>query len=154
MWLPRWLSGKESACQAEYVGLNREWGRIRWRRKWQPTPVFLPGESYGQRRLGATVLGVEKCQSKQWLNSRSSSRCLKQDGCTTAKSRRWSMARNSWRTTNLSARTWTNKTVFPLIPFWRSFAVFYSDSSSLNPILQNLFIQQRSTEYLICNEHS
>ena len=20
-----------------------------WRRKWQPTPVFLPGESYGQR---------------------------------------------------------------------------------------------------------
>ena len=22
-----------------------------WRRKWQPTPVFLPGESYGQRRL-------------------------------------------------------------------------------------------------------
>ena len=53
-----------------------------------------------------------------------------------------------------SARTWTNKTVFPLIPFWRSFTVFYSDSSSLNPILQNSFIQQRSTEYLICNEHS
>ena len=23
----------------------------RWRRKWQPTPVFLPGESHGQRRL-------------------------------------------------------------------------------------------------------
>ena len=22
-----------------------------WRRKWQPTPVFLPGESYGQRSL-------------------------------------------------------------------------------------------------------
>ena len=22
-----------------------------WRRKWQPTPVILPGESYGQRRL-------------------------------------------------------------------------------------------------------
>ena len=22
-----------------------------WRRKWQPTPVFLPGESHGQRRL-------------------------------------------------------------------------------------------------------
>ena len=24
---------------------------IPWRRKWQPTPVFLPGESHGQRRL-------------------------------------------------------------------------------------------------------
>jgi len=26
-------------------------GKIPWRRVWQPTPVFLPGESYGQRSL-------------------------------------------------------------------------------------------------------
>ena len=26
-------------------------GRFPWRRKWQPTPVFFPGESYGQRSL-------------------------------------------------------------------------------------------------------
>ena len=26
-------------------------GKIPWRREWQPTPVFLPGESHGQRRL-------------------------------------------------------------------------------------------------------
>ena len=26
-------------------------GTIPWRRKWQPTPVFLPGESHGQRSL-------------------------------------------------------------------------------------------------------
>ena len=26
--------------------------KIPWRRKWQPTPVFLPGKSYGQRSLG------------------------------------------------------------------------------------------------------
>ena len=26
-------------------------GRFPWRRKWQPTPVFLPGESHGQRSL-------------------------------------------------------------------------------------------------------
>ena len=25
--------------------------KIPWRRAWQPTPVFLPGESHGQRRL-------------------------------------------------------------------------------------------------------
>ena len=24
---------------------------MHWRRKWQPTPVFLPGESHGQRSL-------------------------------------------------------------------------------------------------------
>ena len=26
-------------------------GKISWRRAWQPTPVFLPGESHGQRIL-------------------------------------------------------------------------------------------------------
>ena len=26
--------------------------KILWRRKWQPSPVFLPGESHGQRSLG------------------------------------------------------------------------------------------------------
>ena len=26
-------------------------GKIPWRRKWQSTPVFLPGESHGQRSL-------------------------------------------------------------------------------------------------------
>ena len=25
--------------------------KIPWRRKWQPTPVFLPGKSHGQRNL-------------------------------------------------------------------------------------------------------
>jgi len=26
-------------------------GKIPWRRAWQPTPVFLPGEAHGQRSL-------------------------------------------------------------------------------------------------------
>ena len=26
-------------------------GKIPWRRAWQPTPVFLPGESLGERSL-------------------------------------------------------------------------------------------------------
>ena len=41
--LPRWLSGK---CRFDL------WVRkIPWRRKWQPTPVFLPGKSHGQKSL-------------------------------------------------------------------------------------------------------
>ena len=32
-------------------GLNAWVGKIPWRRKWQPTPVFLPGEPHGQRSL-------------------------------------------------------------------------------------------------------
>ena len=47
-------SGKESACQCSRCKRCRfdPWvGKIHWRRKWQPTPVFLPGESHGQRSL-------------------------------------------------------------------------------------------------------
>ena len=51
--LPRWLIGKESTCQCRRCGLTP--GSIQerspWRRKWQPTPVFLPGKSHGQRSL-------------------------------------------------------------------------------------------------------
>ena len=35
-------------------------GKIPWRRKWKPTPVFLPGESLGQRSLEGIVHGVKK----------------------------------------------------------------------------------------------
>ena len=45
-------SGKEPSCQCRGRKRHRfhPWGRkIPWRRKWQPTPVFLPGESHGQR---------------------------------------------------------------------------------------------------------
>ena len=33
------------------VKLYMMWSLITWRRKWEPTPVFLPGESQGQRNL-------------------------------------------------------------------------------------------------------
>ena len=33
------------------AGDIRDPGLIPWRRAWQPTPVFLPGESHGQRSL-------------------------------------------------------------------------------------------------------
>ena len=39
-------------------------GKIPWRRKWQPTPVFLPGKSHGQRSLAATAHGVTKSHTR------------------------------------------------------------------------------------------
>ena len=35
-------------------------GKIPWRREWQPTPVFLPGESHGQRSLAGYCPWVRK----------------------------------------------------------------------------------------------
>ena len=50
--------GKESACNARdagEVGFIFPWvGKISWRRAWPPTPVFLPGESHGQRNLAGS----------------------------------------------------------------------------------------------------
>ena len=40
-----------SAGDIRGVGSIRGSGRFPWRRAWQPTPVFLPGESHGQRSL-------------------------------------------------------------------------------------------------------
>ena len=34
--------------------------RLQWRRKWQPTAVFLPGESHGQRSLVGYIHGVAR----------------------------------------------------------------------------------------------
>ena len=42
---------KESACQCRRWRFDPRDGKISWRKKWQPTPEFLPGESHGQRNL-------------------------------------------------------------------------------------------------------
>ena len=43
------LSGKEPNCQCRTRGFDPWVGKIPWRRERQPTPVFLPGKSHGQR---------------------------------------------------------------------------------------------------------
>ena len=51
--LPCSSDGKESACNVGDQGMI-PFPRVRkipWIREWQPTPVFLPGESHGQRSL-------------------------------------------------------------------------------------------------------
>ena len=49
--LPWWLNGKESDCNTGDVASILGSGRSPWRRKWQPTALFLPGKSCGQRSL-------------------------------------------------------------------------------------------------------
>ena len=50
-WLCWGLSGKESTSQGRTLGYELWVRKIIWRRKWQPTPIFLPGQSHGQRSL-------------------------------------------------------------------------------------------------------
>ena len=51
LWLSWWLNVKETTCQWGRCRFNPWVSKIPWRRKWQPTPVFLPGKSHKQRCL-------------------------------------------------------------------------------------------------------
>ena len=76
--LPRWLNGKESACIQEMLETWFDpWVRkIPWRRKCQPTPVFLPRDFHDQRSLasyspwGCKELDRTEGLSTHTLNSR------------------------------------------------------------------------------------
>ena len=64
--LPRWCTGEESSGQCrrrKRLRLDPLVGKIPWRRAWQPTPVFLPGESCGPWDL-VYVHGVAKSRTR------------------------------------------------------------------------------------------
>ena len=68
--LSRWLSGKETTCQCRRSRFNPWVRKIIWRRKWQPTPVFLPGEFHGQRNLaGYSPGGHKESDTTKWLST-------------------------------------------------------------------------------------
>ena len=60
LWLPWWLSGKESARQSGKCRFDPWVLKIPWRRKWQPTPAFLPGIFHGQRNCGLQSMGLQR----------------------------------------------------------------------------------------------
>ena len=66
--LPWRLSSKESACNTGDMGTQiQSLGQGR-SQKWQPTPVFLPGKSHGQRSLaGYSPWGRKELDMTEWL---------------------------------------------------------------------------------------
>ena len=71
-WLRGWTTivgadGEEYPCNVEDLGPFPGLGRsISWRKEWLPTPVLLPGESYGQGSLW--VHGVTKNRTQLTLS--------------------------------------------------------------------------------------
>ena len=63
------------------LGVRHDWATSlslftfrHWRREWQPTPVFLPGESQGRGAWWAAIYGVAQSRTRlKWLSSSSSS---------------------------------------------------------------------------------
>ena len=59
-----------SIClQCRRRGFDPWVGKIPWRRKWQSTPVLLPGKSHGQRSLvGYNPWGPKELDTTEWLH--------------------------------------------------------------------------------------
>ena len=76
-WKIPWMEepGRRQSMGSQRVG--NDWATslslftfMHWRRKWQPTPVFLPGESQGRGALWAAVYGVAQSRTRlKWLSS-------------------------------------------------------------------------------------
>ena len=70
MSLPWWLRQKSICLQCGRPRFDPWVGKILWRRKWQPTPVLLPGKSYGQRSLVCYSLwGHKESDTTEQLHS-------------------------------------------------------------------------------------
>ena len=70
--LPWWLR-----LQCRRPELSPWVSQIPWRKEWLPTPVFLPGKSYGWRSLvGCSPWGREELSMTQWLHFHFSPSCI------------------------------------------------------------------------------
>ena len=68
---PGGVNGKEPACQCrrrKRCGFDPWVGKIPWRRAWQTTLVFLPGESHRHRSLvGYSSWGHRELDMTEWI---------------------------------------------------------------------------------------
>ena len=75
LWsFPSGSAGKEPNCQCRRYKRHEFYplvGKIPWKRKWQPTPVFLPGKSHEQRSLaGYSPRGHKESDTTERLNNK------------------------------------------------------------------------------------
>ena len=69
---PRWFSGKESTYRCrrcKWHGFNPWIRKIHWSRKWQHTPLFLPGKFHGQRSLAGYNPWCRKRIGHNWAHT-------------------------------------------------------------------------------------
>ena len=112
--LTRWCRGKESACKCRRC---KRWcfhpwvGKIPWRRKWQPTPVFMPGKSHGERDPTETG-GLQPMESHEsWI--RLSTTTMKSTLC----SHLWMLLKIRYYTFKFSTKCYKLFVWFYLIQF-------------------------------------
>ena len=81
VWKIPWREEPGRLQSMGLLGVGNNWATslslftfMHWRKKWQPTPVFLPGESRGQGAWWAAVYGVAQSWTRlKWRSNSSSS---------------------------------------------------------------------------------
>ena len=75
--LPWWLRWQRICLQHRRPRFSPWMRKIPWRRAWQPIPVFLPGESHGQRSLvGCSPWGPKESDMTERLSTAQQRACL------------------------------------------------------------------------------
>ena len=80
-WKIPWMEEPGRLQSMGLLGVEHDWATslslftfMHWRRKWQPTPVFLPGECREGGAWWAAVYGVSQSRTRlKWLSSRDNS---------------------------------------------------------------------------------
>ena len=81
-----WLCGKESTCQCKRHRFDPWVGKIPWRRKWQPTPLFLSGKSHEQRSLVGYCPWGHKRVGHDWASKQQNNKNQNQPAAVAAES--------------------------------------------------------------------
>ena len=120
-------SGKEPACQCrrhKRWGFSPWIGKIPWRRVWQPSPAFLPGESHGQRSLGGySPWGRKESDTTERLHFTNS--------WYTERAYSWKHYLNGWIWETMSQRENQNYSCIVTSPIFHNFA----PSTSISELL-------------------
>ena len=66
MGFPGGARGKESTCQCRRCRFDPWFGKVPWRRAWQLTPVFLPGESPWTKESGGLQFMESQRVRQNW----------------------------------------------------------------------------------------
>ena len=76
-WKISWREEPGRVQSMESLRVRHDWATslwlftfMHWRRKWQPTPLLLPGESQGRGTCWAAIYGVAQSRTRlKWLSS-------------------------------------------------------------------------------------
>ena len=89
-WKILWMEEPGGLQSMGSLGVRHDWVTslslstfMHWRRKWQPTPVFLPGESQGRRSLvGCSPWDLEELDTTERLHFHFSLSCIGEEMAT------------------------------------------------------------------------